>query len=80
MLSPFINISITSTRESSTFTSYLLITTRSVIHFYFFSKQGQEVGRQSHEIRMLCIEKEIEMARSLAVSVSRAFIFIPCPT
>ncbi|KAK2560147.1 mRNA-capping enzyme [Acropora cervicornis] len=28
--------------------------------------QGQEVGKQSHEIRMLCIEKEIEMARSLA--------------
>lgn len=25
--------------------------------------QGQEVGKQSHDVRMLCIEKEIEMAR-----------------
>lgn len=28
--------------------------------------QGQEVGKQSHDIRMICIEKEIEMARSQA--------------
>lgn len=29
--------------------------------------QGQEVGKNSHDIRMLCIEKEIEMARSQAL-------------
>ncbi|XP_078355265.1 mRNA-capping enzyme-like, partial [Oculina patagonica] len=28
--------------------------------------QGQEVGKKSHDIRMLCIEKEIEFARSQA--------------
>lgn len=28
--------------------------------------QGQEVGKKNHDIRMLCIEKEIEMARSQA--------------
>lgn len=27
--------------------------------------QGQEVGKQNHDIRMVCIEKEIEMARSI---------------
>ena len=31
--------------------------------------QGQEVGKQNHDIRMVCIEKEIEMARSIGVSV-----------
>lgn len=28
--------------------------------------QGQEVGKQSHDIRMICIEKEIEVARNQA--------------
>ena len=36
---------------------------------FTFVTQGQEVGKQNHDIRMVCIEKEIEMARSIGVSV-----------
>ena len=38
-------------------------------YVFIFVTQGQEVGRQNHDIRMVCIEKEIEMARSIGVSV-----------
>ena len=41
--------------------------TACAILFFVVSKQGQEVGKQSHDVRMLCIEKEIEMARIQAV-------------
>ena len=43
--------------------------------FFTFVTQGQEVGKQNHDIRMVCIEKEIEMARSIGVSV---FFFMSC--
>ena len=39
------------------------------LYVFTFVTQGQEVGKQNHDIRMVCIEKEIEMARSLGVSV-----------
>ena len=38
-------------------------------YVFAFVTQGQEVGKQNHDIRMVCIEKEIEMARSIGVSV-----------
>ena len=38
-------------------------------YVFTFVTQGQEVGKQNHDIRMVCIEKEIEMARSIGVSV-----------
>ena len=38
-------------------------------HSLVLYQQGQEVGKKSHDIRMLCIEKEIEFARGQAVSM-----------
>ena len=44
-------------------------------YVFAFVTQGQEVGKQNHDIRMVCIEKEIEMARSIGVSVFLCRVF-----
>lgn len=47
-------------------------------YFLILHLQGQEVGKKSHDIRMLCIEKEIEFARSQAVSFAGFFVLFVC--
>ena len=71
-IKPRVGLSLSSTFESGALWR-IYCAERAVV--FTFETQGQEVGKQNHDIRMVCIEKEIEMARSIGVSV---FFFMSC--